>query len=206
MFAKYKTEIYFILFILQITLVYKMIQWYFPDGQIFKTPLDDQIPFVAWFIFPYLLYALILAVIFTLALRNKKFFGALTRAFLFASLISNIIFIVFPTMMVRAEVLPDSFVNQSVYFIYSIDSALRNCFPSEHVTFSVLANLCLMAINKKWALLLLPFTILVVLATLFIKQHYIPDVLAGIVLAYISYQFVFKKCYQTPVVVIPTEA
>ena len=98
---------------------------------------------------------------------------------------------IFPTAIVRPEVLATNIFNRLVLFIYSIDGIL-NCFPSEHVTFSVLANLVLLKINKKLAYYLIPLTVLIVLATVFIGQHFVPDIFAGLVLAYVSY-LVYKK-------------
>ncbi len=169
-----------------------LIQAYFLPGNIFKIPfIDDNIPFISIFVIPYLLYVVVLFLPFVLSYKNKKQFLAVSSAFLFASLICNIIFVLFPTMVVRPEVLATNIFNRLVLFVYSIDGVL-NCFPSEHVTFSVLANLILFKIKKKYAYYLIPLTVLIVLSTLFIKQHYIPDIFAGIALAFLSF-WVFKK-------------
>jgi membrane-associated phospholipid phosphatase len=188
---KYKGEIIFIIFLLQIFLFYKLIQIYFPIGQVFETSLDEQIPFISSFVIAYYLYIPMLFLPFIMTFRNKKNFLAISTAFLFASLICNIIYMLFQTTIVRPELAPTTIFNQLVLIVYSIDSPL-NLFPSEHVTFTVLSLLCLFKINKKVAYITLPFVILIVLSTLFIKQHHIPDVLAGLVLAFVSY-FVFKK-------------
>lgn len=193
MWGKYKDKIFFILFILQITLVYKLIQFYFVSEHVFKTPLDDRIPFVAWFVIPYILYVIVLIVVFAMAAKNKHLFLATSKACFFAATVCNITFILFPTMILRPEIFPSTIYDKIVLSIYSIDSALISCFPSEHVTFSVLLNLCLIGINKRISYVFLPLTILIVLSTLFIKQHYIPDVLSGLLLAFLTYKLVFKK-------------
>jgi membrane-associated phospholipid phosphatase len=189
---KYLDKIVFVLFILQITIIYKLIQAYFLPGSIFKIGfIDDNIPFISVFVIPYLLYVVVLFLPFFLTFKNKKQFLAVSSAFLFASLVCNIIYVLFPTMVVRPDLLATNIFNRLVLFVYSIDGVL-NCFPSEHVTFSVLANLILLKINKKLAYYLIPLTVLIVLATLFIKQHYVPDIFAGIALAFLSY-LVYKK-------------
>jgi membrane-associated phospholipid phosphatase len=189
---KYLDKIVFVVFLLQITLIYKLIQIYVPSGSIFKIPfIDDNIPFISVFVIPYLLYVVVLLLPFVLTFRNKKQFLAVSTAFLFASVMCNIIFVLFPTMVIRPEVLAINILNKSVLFVYTVDGVL-NCFPSEHVTFSVLANLCLLKINKKLAYYLIPLTILIIFSTLFIKQHYFPDILGGIVLAFLGY-LIFKK-------------
>jgi membrane-associated phospholipid phosphatase len=192
MWKKYQDKIYFILFVLQITLIYKLIQIYFTNGHDIKIPLDDKIPFIAPFVAFYMLYAAVLILFFILAYKNKHLFLASSKSFLFAATICSLIYIFFPTAVIRPEILPTTIFNKLVLFIYSIDTAV-NAFPSEHITFSILANLCLSRINKKLSYFLWPLTFLIVLSTLFIKQHYIFDVLAGILLAWISYQFIFKR-------------
>ena len=82
-----------------------------------------------------------------------------------------------------------------VLFIYSVDTA-QNSFPSEHVTFTVLANLCLMRMSRKFALLLLPLTCLIVISTVLIKQHYLPDIIGGIGLAWLVFHYIFKKNFR----------
>lgn len=190
---KYKDKIIFILFILQITLFYKLIQIYFPIGHIFKISfIDENIPFFAPFIIPYFLFPIIMLLPFVLVFKNKKIFIALSLTFLFASALCNIIYILFQTTILRPEILSSTIFNKITLFIYSIDKPL-NLFPSGHVTFTVLSNLCLLKINKKIAYIIFPITILIILSTLFIKQHYIPDVFGGLILAFLSYQLIFKK-------------
>lgn len=192
LWKKDKGKIIFILFILQITLFYKLIQIYFSNGIIFKTTLDDKIPFFSPFVIPYFSFFIILFLPFIMTLKNKKNFLALSTTFFIVSVICDLVYIFFQTTINRPEIISSTIFNKLVLFIYSVDSPL-NLFPSGHVTFSVLSTLCLFKINRKVAYVVLPFTILIVLSTLFIKQHYIPDVLAGLMLAFLGYKFIFSS-------------
>lgn len=183
--------ILFLLFILQMTLFYKLIQTHFPTGVIFKTGLDDKIPFIPIFVIPYFFYFLILLLPFVLAFRDRKKFFAISTTFLLISIICNLIYILFQTTINRPEILVSSIFNKMILFIYSIDAPL-NLFPSGHVTFSVLSTLCVFKLNKKIGYIILPITILIIFSTIFIKQHHIPDVIAGLILASLGY-FIFKK-------------
>ena len=181
-------KIVFVIFVLQMTLVYKVIQEYAPTGQVFKIPLlDDNIPFVPIFVIPYFLFAVSLFLPFVLTWRDNKKFLALSIVFLTAATLCNVIYVLFQTSIVRPEILPSSIFNRLILFVYSIDAPV-NLFPSGHVTFSVLSNLCLIKINKKVAMFFAPITLGIVLSTLFIKQHHSPDVLAGLILALLGYQ------------------
>lgn len=192
MWRKYQAQIYFILFLLQITLVYKLIQWNFVSGQTFKLALDDKIPFVALFVVPYILYLAVLIGIFVLATKDKRLFLATAKTFFWAALVCNLFFILLPTMVNRISILPANIFDKLVIFIYSIDTA-KNSFPSEHVTFTVLANLCLIQISRVISWFLLPLTCLIVISTVLIKQHYLPDIIGGLALAWLVYHYIFKK-------------
>ncbi|MCK9595915.1 phosphatase PAP2 family protein [Candidatus Pacearchaeota archaeon] len=189
---KNRSIILFALFILNITLFYKIIQIYFPVGNIFKLGLEDSIPFVPLFVIPYLFFLLVLFLPFLVSIKDKKQFLAVSVSFLFASIVCNIIYMLFQTTILRPEIISSTILDKLILFVYSIDSPL-NLFPSGHVTFSLLSFFCMTKINKKITLILLPIVILIILSTLFIKQHHIPDILAGLLLAFVSYQFVFKK-------------
>jgi len=195
MLKKYADKIVFAIFVLQITLIYKLIQVYFPTGHVFNMPfIDNNVPFLSVFAVPYLLYVAVLILPFAMTFKNKKHMLALSSSFLFSSLVCNIFYVLFPIIVIMPEILTSTIFNRLVLFIYSIDG-VTNCFPSEHVTFSILSNLCMVNIRKKIAYYMIPATALVVIATLFIKQHYVPDVLAGMVLAFLSF-LVFKKIMQ----------
>ena len=191
LFEKYKPHIIVILFLLQLTIVYKLIQWYIPSFYSFKTPYDAMIPFISFFVVPYLLYLIVMFAPFFMAWKDKAMFLAVSSAFLFAVTICNIIFIIFPTAVQRPEVITSSVFDRLVLLVYSIDGIL-NCFPSEHIVFSVLACLCMFHINKKAAWIMSAITLLIIPSTLLIKQHYIPDIFGGIVLSLICYFFVFR--------------
>lgn len=182
----------FVLFLLQITVFYRLIQVWFPTGVVFKTLLDDGIPFFAPFIIPYLLFFFALFLPFAVSFRNKRTFFALSATFFFTSVVSNIVYILFQTSIARPEIVPQTIFEKLVLIVYAADAPL-NLFPSGHVTFSVLANMCLFSIRKRLALAVLPLTASIALSTLFIKQHHIPDVLGGIALAFLAYRFLFLR-------------
>lgn len=191
LFEKYKKQIIAIILVLHMTLVYKLIQSYNSYSYTLKTPFDDMIPFMPLFVLPYLLYIAVILAPLIMSWKDNKMFLAVSSSFLFAAVICNILFIVFPTAIHRPEVVAASIFDRLVLFVYSIDSIV-NCFPSEHVAFSLLACLCMWHINRRAAYVLGAITAFIIPATLLIKQHYIPDIFGGIALALICYFFVFR--------------
>ena len=188
----YNDRIMLVLFLVQLIAGYNIIQKYFPVGHVLKISfIDNHVPYMPVFALAYLCYTLILFLPFLFVFTNKKQLFAVSTAFFSVATICNICYISFQTMMIRPEIIPSGFFDRLVMFIYSIDKPV-NLVPSEHVAFPVLTTLCLCHIKKKSWYILLPITILIILSTLFIKQHYILDVLAGIVVAGIGY-LIFKK-------------
>ncbi|MEK6835793.1 MAG: phosphatase PAP2 family protein, partial [Nanoarchaeota archaeon] len=76
--------------------------------------------------------------------------------------------------------------------IYVLDKPV-NLFPSLHVSMTFLAFLIISKFKKDLRIIILIAFILSALSTLFIKQHYLLDTLAGLVLGFISYKIYFKK-------------
>jgi membrane-associated phospholipid phosphatase len=63
-----------------------------------------------------------------------------------------------------------------------------NAFPSLHVSLTILAVLFVFARSWKWGVRLLPLGVLIILSTLFIKQHAVVDVIGGLLLAWVVFR------------------
>lgn len=149
----------------------------------FQTPLDRFIPFLPAFVLFYVLAYLQwgLGYLFTLRYNRRLCYETLSVN-LIAKTICLICFLVFPTAIVRPEVTGGGFWNALVRLIYRMD-APDNLFPSIHCLGSWLS------FRAVWKVRDLPkpvrmangaLTLLVFASTLLIKQHYLPDVFAGI--------------------------
>ena len=95
---------------------------------------------------------------------------------------------------------PDSFADNNVFtqltrFVYSVDTA-TNVLPSIHVFNSVGIYLAVKDSERlsqkkgiRYASLIM--TTLIILSTMFVKQHSVVDVVAGLTLSYVSYELVY---------------
>lgn len=161
--------------------------------------MDDYIPFIEEFIIPYILwypfmYGLLIYYCFV---SRKEYFVGLS-SMVIGKLICFCVYCVWQTTVPRPEVVGDDIFAQLVRFIYSQDEPV-NCLPSIHV----LTTLIMMILafrrreSHKWeAMLVFVVGILIIISTLFTKQHAILDVFAGIILAFIVYaavQYVFVE-------------
>lgn len=179
----HKERIVFLLFLINLALVYKFIQLLFPVGNLLRIQsIDSRIPFLSLFVIPYYLYVPLFLLPFVLYWNNRKIFFELSLTFFVATVIANIIYVIYPTMVLRPPVDGSGILEQLVLYVYKVDSVL-NVYPSGHVAYSFLANLCLFSLNKKLAYRILPLTVLVMFSTIFIGQHYVIDIVGGMLLA-----------------------
>lgn len=100
----------------------------------------------------------------------------------------------FPTILPRpamAEV-GSGFCAWTLRIAYSWD-APYNCFPSLHVAQPFLAALTCNLVSRRIGLAAVVWASLVAVSTLFTKQHYVADVIAGIILAGAAYLVCLRR-------------
>lgn len=162
---------------------------YFPlnrtlaNANFFKFAADDLIPLVPIFSVPYLAY-LPLLVLFTglfFVKADEKLFRSFVLSGIIASLLSYLIFVVFPTAVRRPLVEGTDIFSQLVKIIYNSDRPY-NVFPSGHTFNTVISALHLWRWRPKHLWTIAAGSILIILSTLLIKQHYLPDIIGGIAL------------------------
>ena len=153
---------------------------------VIQTPLDEYIPFVEYFIVPYLLwFVFIAAVMLYFFFTDVEGFYKLAKIMFTGMTIFLIISTIFPN---GQDLRP---------MVYRADTC-TNVFPSLHVFNSVC---CCIAIHESRELQkhravcngAYILATLIILATMFLKQHSVLDVMAGFLMAYVLYQFVYAR-------------
>jgi membrane-associated phospholipid phosphatase len=161
--------------------------------------LDDAIPFVPQMVifYEYLFYGLVILTMLFFAFIEYKKGYALSWSLVIINAVAIVIYIVFPvsTYQWRIAIKPtlnlNDFWQAEVYSIYSTDTPF-NCFPSLHAAVSTISFYSWYRYSKvrptvtTKIVAIAAFVIAagVILSTLFIKQHYIVDEVAGILLAW----------------------
>ena len=165
---------------------------------IIHSPLDDYIPFIEYFIVPYLLwFAFIAVTVLYYFFTDRKGFYRLT-AFLFTGMtIFLIICTVFPNgLHLRPVVFArDNIFVDLVRYLYATDTS-TNVLPSIHVFNSIGAIIAIShsdALKRHKVVQYASYVlaILIIMSTVFFKQHSITDVIAAFVMAGILYPFVY---------------
>lgn len=170
--------------------------------------LDNAIPFVPEMVifYVYLFYPLVILTMLYFAFVEYKKGYALGRSLVIINAIAVLIYIVFPvsTYWWRQDLLAHPIVGNfwanQVYNVYAEDTSF-NCFPSLHAAVSTICFYTwfryskIKASNVTKGVTIAAFTIAagVILSTLFIKQHYIADEVAGILLAWIIGTLLFNN-------------
>lgn len=160
--------------------------WYHYD---LTTRFDNMIPLVSEWMYIYFGCYIFWIANYVMAARinrdHEERFYRFVTADMMSRLVCAAFYIGLPTTNVRPEVVVDSFSDWLVSFLYGVDQP-TNLFPSIHC---LVSWLCFAAIRSsdrvpRWyKVFSLVFALLVPLSTLYTKQHYIVDGIAGIALA-----------------------
>lgn len=119
--------------------------------------------------------------------RQQEHIRRTVLAYLAVWIAAYVCFVVYPTAAPRpAEVTGEGFAVWGLRFLYSSDPPY-NCFPSLHVAHSFVSALASYRVHRGVGRAATVCAFLVGLSTLFTKQHYIADVLAGIGLALVAW-------------------
>jgi len=173
-----------------------------------NTTLDNLIPFVPeWAIFYlYLFYPLSALTMAWFALADYKRGYPLAFSLILVNLVADVVYVIFPvtTDIYRQALLAHPMAGNAfasaMYAHYGTDPSF-NCFPSLHAAVATIsfyawhryAGLTGSRIARGIAIGMLIIGIGVVLSTLFVKQHYIADEIAGVLLAWGIGRWMFRS-------------
>lgn len=170
---------------------------------VFQCWLDTRIPFLEIFVIPYFLWFGFVAV--TVAwffFTDEKGYYRLMIFLCTGMTVFLLWSAIAPTrLFLRPIVLPrENIFTQLVQHLWSIDPPIC-VFPSIHVYNTLGVTIAIWNSEKLkeykpiriGALIL---AVLIILATVFLKQHSLVDVAGAFVLGYVLYQLVYQKAYQ----------
>lgn len=165
-----------------------------PIGEVrnLTIPFDGQIPLLPQFVIIYHLWYLFLIFnIGYLLLRDKDEFLNAILSINLGNILAYITFFFFQSRVPRPLVAGDGFFENIVRFTYTIDQPY-NGFPSIHVLTTTVMMIALsrMDIPKSYKVGSLFFGLLIILSTVFVKQHVVLDILGGLIYAGASYAII----------------
>lgn len=167
---------------------------------IIHVKLDDYIPFCEYFIIPYLLWFFYIAatvIYFSFINKDKKEYWQLICTLGIGMTLFILISLIYPNgQNLRPQLSGDSIFIRLVQSLYLVDTP-TNILPSIHVFNSVACCIAIfrhkafkqhkLFLGGVWLL-----TVLIVLATVFLKQHTVVDVIAAFALNLVCYQLLYR--------------
>lgn len=154
----------------------------------FYLNIDYTIPFIKYFVYVYdMFYPFMFLGLFLIYISDKTKYKNTLKCLIIGFVISDIIFLIYPTIIIRPDVKIDSLTNLVLYLTYYFDTPAINCFPSIHCLFmfQLIFSISSIKTKKIYKVSSIVFAILVILSTLFIKQHYVIDVIVAFIICLI---------------------
>lgn len=195
-FSKSRKKLLFIAAIIAFeSAVYVITQRIASTPSLVNLPIDDMIPFVPFFSLFYISWFLYLpAVPFYISLKDEEVFAKMIVTWFVMSVVAGLVFVFYPTYMIRPPVESDGFFSGIVYLLYYIDGTV-NCMPSMHVAtawlgFVAVRNSDKISVFAKAAVF--TWQALICASTVLIKQHWFIDVPTGILLTELCWLVVKK--------------
>lgn len=163
--------------------------------------LDDIIPFCEWFLIPYAgWYLLIVFSLLYFTLYDVESFKRLQVYIFITQLVAMAVYIIYPS---RQDLRPlvferDNLLTRIMGIIYAFDTNTGVC-PSLHVAYSL--GIASVWLKKKdasvvWKVILVIFVIAICIATAFVKQHSVVDILWALPLGALAEVLTFHVIYR----------
>lgn len=162
---------------------------YLQGGSELKTSLDQYIPLWTIWVVPYSLVCVwwIIAYLWAAWRMDEKMYEALFIATAVMCVSALMVFTFYPTYIIRPDLSAGDWSARWLNWIYTNDHSY-NAFPSGHVYITTLIALFWSRWYPRWRWLWMGSVVIIVFATLFTHQHYLPDPIGGLVFAWLGYR------------------
>lgn len=196
--AEFRANPWYLLFWPFFGLRYLLIEHFHPTGgyHVVWCALDDRIPFLEWFVVPYVLwYIFLIGSHLWLYRRNDPAYRQYSIYLMVSMAISSAIFLLYPTCQnLRPAVFPrENWMTELVVALYQMDTNTNVC-PSEHVIGSAGFFFAVSHSNgagRKCRMAVGIAALLTAIATVFLKQHSVVDVAAALPVCAVAYAAAF---------------
>lgn len=147
----------------------------------FETRFDKLVPTLPLMVIPYVIYYFLIPITVVLLWETVNF-----EWFIKSVVVTQLMAICFwyfvPNGVIKKRLEGKNIFEKIINFIYKIDGG-TNGFPSAHVFVSLIDGYFLSLVGCWWGL---PLGVLIASSTVFVKQHYIVDVPAGVLWAVVG--------------------
>lgn len=156
-----------------------------------STPLDDALPFWPWAMAGYAL-AYVVPVSLVFVETSVGGHRRLSRAVLLAYLMAAPFFLAMPVQDADPPVQASDAAEHALVLNRGLDTT-KNAFPSMHVGLAVLLALVGARRSRPWGWTLGLCAGLIIVSTLFVKQHFVVDLPAGALVAWAAFRLTYGR-------------
>ena len=157
-----------------------------PYALFLRTPLDDLIPVVGPFAVPYVsLRPFIYGSALLFLLFRARIYRSAALSMTFTLLVSYAFYAFAQSYIERPVLTGTDVFSQMIREVYAGDQPY-NDFPSLHASLSTIFAIHWWRVDRRIGLGVAVWAALIVVSTVFVKQHYVADMLAGVLLAFIA--------------------
>lgn len=185
--------------VLWIALIWAIQLIYLPTSELLKGGIEPKLPidiFPIWpiWVVPYVLCYPLWAAGFAWAAfkMNDRMFRSFTVAFLVTCSVSITIFVIFPTYVPPVQLHGNDIFTSLLRFFHE-GTGRYDALPSGHIYITTLLVLFYSLWYPRYRPLWVSILVIVSLSTLFTAQHYILDILAGLLVAALGYYLGLKS-------------
>ncbi len=173
------------------SLLYFVAKLFEGNPHIVHSIFDDKIPFIPYFVYLYCIwYLLLVGAPYIIYKFHKCNIVKYSKWFFINSIICFLIFIIYPTTVIRSNIEVNSFTTWIISIIYFFDNPPLNCFPSLHALNSMMW-LIFIGFDKKipsyLRIIVSIISVGIIISTLCIKQHAIYDLVGSMVVLSLGY-------------------
>jgi membrane-associated phospholipid phosphatase len=149
-----------------------------------RTPLDAALPVVRPFVIPYVsLNPLVYFTLIVFMLFRTKILQSACLAMITAWFVSYLFYFFLQTEVIRPVLVGTDLFTRMIQNVYAGDNPF-NDFPSLHTSISTILALHWFRFDRRAGIVASIWTALIVASTVLIKQHYVADVIGGLLLAF----------------------
>jgi membrane-associated phospholipid phosphatase len=149
-----------------------------------RTAVDSALPVVPVFVIPYVsLQIYIYASLVAFLLLRSPVYKSAALSFLMAWAVSYCFYAFLQSRVERPAIAGSDFLSAAIRRVYEGD-APYNDFPSLHTSLSAILAIHWLRMGRRAGIAAWSWTALIVASTVLIKQHYIADLGAGLLLAF----------------------
>ena len=164
-----------------------------PNVLFLRTPVDDLIPVVGPFVIPYVsLRPFIYASAAVFLFFRVRVYRSAAVSMTVVLLVSYAFYVFAQTYIDRPVLGGDDLFSRMIRDVYASDQPY-NDFPSLHASLSTVFALHWLRVDRRVGLSIAIWAGLIVISTVFVKQHYVPDVVAGVLLASVTSWWALRR-------------